>query len=104
MYDFVKDTLFLASYNYKIGDKSLKFGFIAQDLLNDKIGDNIIEAQQVVDDGEEPYLGYDIMNYTHTLAGALKLNIKKSEDMQEEINALKNEILELKEIINELKK
>ena len=104
MYDFVKDTLFLASYNYKIGDKSLKFGFIAQDLLNDKIGDNIIEAQQVVDDGEEPYLGYDIMNYTHTLAGALKLNIKKSENMQEEINALKNEILELKEIINELKK
>lgn len=89
MYNFVKDTLYLTSYNYKEGNKNLKFGFIAQDLLNDKIGDNIVEAQQITDDGEEPYLGYDTMNYTHTLAGALKVAIQEIETLKEEIKALK---------------
>lgn len=89
MYNFVKDTLYLTSYNYKEGNKNLKFGFIAQDLLNDKIGDNIVEAQQITDDGEESYLGYDTMNYTHTLAGALKVAIQEIETLKEEIKALK---------------
>ena len=89
MYNFVKDTLYLTSYNYKEGSKNLKFGFIAQDLLNDKIGDNIIEAQQLTDNEETSYLGYDTMNYTHTLAGALKVAINEIEKLKEEIKALK---------------
>ena len=89
MYNFVKDTLYLTSYNYKEGSKNLKFGLIAQDLLNNKIGDNIIEDQQLTDNEETSYLGYDTMNYTHTLAGALKVAINEIEKLKEEIRKIK---------------
>lgn len=85
MYNFVKDDLALATYNMKDEEKSsgLKYGFIAQDIVNTKIGYNIIDQSN-----EDDYIGYDTMNYTNALAGALKEAINKIEQQQEQINQL----------------
>lgn len=88
-YNFVKDDLYLTTYNFIEGDKSVKYGFMAQDLMGTKIGDNIVTSEQAEEGEDTPYLGYDIMNYTHSLAGALKVAIQEIETLKEEIKALK---------------
>ena len=88
MYDFVKDDLSMATYTMKDDkEQKLKYGFIAQDIINTKIGENIVYQ----DNNEEgSFLGYDTMNYTSALAGALKQAINEIEKLKEEINNLKN--------------
>jgi hypothetical protein len=108
MYNFVKDDLGLATYNF-IGDDKQKMNFIAQDLLynadgtDNKIGQMIVNpvavpteeeielAKSKLDEGQEyeyPTLSYDMGMYISVLAGALKESINKIEE-------LKNKILEL---------
>ena len=99
MYDFIRDDLFLTSYNWiEDPEKEEKLGFIAQDIVDTKVGEKIIICNRDRDDT----LGYDSGNFEATIAGALKVNINKTEAMQEEINTLKDEITQLKEIINNL--
>ena len=99
MYDFIRDDLFLTSYNWiEDPEKEEKLGFIAQDIVNTKVGEKIIICNRDRDDT----LGYDSGNFEATIAGALKVNINKTEIMQKEIDTLKNEIAQLKEIINNL--
>jgi hypothetical protein len=99
MYNFIRDDLFLTSYNWiEDPEKEEKLGFIAQDIVDTKVGEKIIICNRDRDNT----LGYDSGNFEATIAGALKVNINKTETMQKEIDTLKNEIAQLKEIINNL--
>lgn len=113
MYNFVKDDLELAKYNFKGQDKE-KLNFIAQDLLynidgtDNKVGqfivppvapnteEEIAAIKETLEDGQEyhdPTLSYDMGNYISVLAGALKSAIN-------EIEKLKQEVISLKQIID----
>ncbi|MBC5997978.1 hypothetical protein EAI30_13685 [Romboutsia ilealis] len=84
MYDFVNNDLYIARYNF-IGNDNNKYGFIAQDIVNTKVGSEIITC----DRNSSDTLGYDTSNYTNVLAGALKEAINEIEKLKEEIKALK---------------
>lgn len=84
MYDFVNNDLYIAKYNF-IGDNNNKYGFIAQDIVDTKVGSEIITCDRENNDT----LGYDTSNYTNVLAGALKEAINEIEKLKEEIKALK---------------
>lgn len=90
LYNFVKNDLYLAKYNYKKSDKDT-VGFIAQDLLEVNVEDdkayNI--ANTIVQVDEENNLSYDTGAYTSVIAGALKKAILKIEELEKEINSLK---------------
>ena len=109
MYDFVKNDLELATYNFK-GQEEQSMNFIAQDLLynldgtDNKIGQMIInpvappteeeieEAKAKLEDGQEynyPTLSYDMGMYISVLAGALKTALNKIDNLTEEIKNLK---------------
>lgn len=93
MYDFVKDELSMVTYTMKDDEEQkLKYGFIAQDIINTKIGENIVYQ---VNDEESSFLGYDTMNYTSTLAGALKQTINEIENLKKEIEELKTRLAAL---------
>ena len=100
LYNFIRDDLYLASYNW-INDPEgeEKLGFIAQDIVDTKVGEKIIVCNRDRDDT----LGYDSGNFEATIAGALKVNILNSEATQEEVNELKNKVSELEKLVNELK-
>ena len=87
MYNFVKDELFPCMYNF-IGDNEVKYGFIAQDICNTKVGENIV-TKEISEGDTKNYMSYDTMNYTNALAGALKEAIKEIEKLKEEVKALK---------------
>lgn len=92
MYNFVKDDLPIATYNY-IDDDTEKVGFIAQDIIyNEDESDNII-GQLIVNpqsyNEEEGHLTYDINNYVSVLAGALQVALKKIDELENEINNIK---------------
>ena len=84
MYEFVKNDLYLSTYNFKGSDEE-KIGFIAQDIVDTKIGDKILSFNR-----DESTLGYDTSSYTNVIVGALQQAIKKIEDLEEEIKTLKN--------------
>lgn len=87
MYNFVKDELYPCMYNF-IGDNELKYGFIAQDICNTKVGENIV-TKEISEGDTKNYMSYDTMNYTNALAGALKEAINEIEKLKEEIKTLK---------------
>lgn len=84
MYDFVKDTLKLTTFDYKEKSDELSannnLGFIAQDLLGDKIGDLILNSDTDV-------LSYKIGNYINVLAGALQVALKKIDKLEKIIES-----------------
>lgn len=111
MYDFVKNDLELATYNF-IGQEEQNMNFIAQDLLynldgtDNKIGQMIInpvapptkeeieEAKAKLEEGQEynyPTLSYDMGMYISVLAGALKNAINEIETLKLEIKELRGE-------------
>jgi hypothetical protein len=106
MYNFVKNDLELATYNY-INSEERHINFIAQDLLanedgtDNKVGQFIINpvpvpAKEDIENGEPyPLLSYNTNIYTSVLAGALKESIDKIEEDNEKIKTLENEIKEL---------
>lgn len=110
MYNFVKDDLELAKYNFKGQDKE-ELNFIAQDLLynldgtDNKVGqfivppvapnteEEIVAIKETLEEGQEyhdPTLSYDMGNYISVLAGALKEAIIKIEEQQKLIDKLIN--------------
>ncbi len=110
MYNFVKDDLELAKYNFKGQDKK-ELNFIAQDLLynldgtDNKVGqfivppvapnteEEIAAIKETLEEGQEyhdPTLSYDMGNYISVLAGALKEAISNIEKLKEEISQLKS--------------
>lgn len=92
MYNFVKDDLALAKFNY-IGHKETEIGFIAQDLIynadgtENKVGNYIVDAKTARE--ENRTLSYNTGNYTNVLAGALKQAIQKIEELEREVEELK---------------
>lgn len=109
MYNFVRDDLELAKYNFK-GQDTEEINFIAQDLLynvdgtDNKIGqfivnpvapnteEEILEIKNNLEEGQEyhdPTLSYDIGNYVSVLAGALKSAINEIEMLKQEVTLLK---------------
>jgi hypothetical protein len=114
MYNFVRDDLGLAEYNYKCDEKKeKKLNFIAQDLLvNEDGSDNVVgqmivkpvpvptkkeikEAKAKLEDGqtyEYPTLSYDINTYVSVLAGALKEAIFKIEELTIKIEELESKV------------
>ena len=92
MYNFVKDDLALAKFNY-IGHKDTEIGFIAQDLIynadgtENKVGNYIVDAKTARE--ENRTLSYNTGNYTNVLAGALKQAIQKIEELEREVEELK---------------
>ena len=83
MYDFVKDELNLAKYNY-INENDTTVGFIAQDIEKTKVGSEFIHSN------DEGYLSYDSGAYVNILAGALKKAIEKIEVLENRLNEIKN--------------
>ena len=82
LYNFVKDNLKLATYDYKdTGNEDEyskgKLGFIAQDFLNNPIGRSIVQQE------DDSYLSYDLNNYINLLAGALQKAILNIENLKE---------------------
>ena len=88
LYNFVKDDLFLAKYNF-IGETEEKIGFIAQDLLyntdgtDNKIGQIIVSTKDSA--RANAPLSYNVGNYVNVLAGALKQAILKIEDLEKRL-------------------
>lgn len=89
LYNFVRDDLMMAEYNF-IGDDEKFIGFIAQDLLYNADGsDNVIGQIIVNKPGEEQApLSYNEKNYMGILAGALRKAIKKIEDLEKRVEEL----------------
>ena len=92
---FIKDTLRLASYRYNTalekGETETNIGFIAQDILYDKVGSNIV---QLADKNDlDSQLSYNQGNYISIIAGALQQEILKRD---QEIQELRSEIKNLK--------
>lgn len=86
-YEFVKDRLPIAMYNYISDDEKLpKIGFIAQDLLcdeqgnDDKVGQLIVNKLTDTEEGEK--LGYDINNVLGVMIGAMQVMAKKIEGLE----------------------
>lgn len=87
LYDFVRDDLFLTSYNWKSDEKKdEKLGFIAQDIVDTKVGEKVIVCNRDSDDT----LGYDSGNFEAVIAGALQVAIKKIEQLEARIEELEN--------------
>ena len=92
MYEFVRDDLKLAKYNYINKREDFKeeendiLGFIAQDIKeeNKKVADILLQEDK------NGLLSYDSSTYTNILAGALQKAIDKIEKLELEIALLKN--------------
>lgn len=84
LYKFVKDNLKLATYDYTTFNKGEennnkgKLGFIAQDFLNNPVGQSILQEK-----GTDGYLTYDLNNYINLLAGALQKSINNIENLKQ---------------------
>ena len=99
LYNFVKDDLNIATYDYierkqEDEDKSKnKIGFIAQDIVDTKVGSKLIKKDKVeaetalFKEGDET-LSYDLTDYVNILAGALKTAINEIEVLKEKITEL----------------
>ena len=103
LYNFVKNDLKLCEYNYtkeflcsNIDNFENKLGFIAQDLVNKKVG-NLIVGEHEGD------LAYNLNNYVSVIAGALQVEIKKGEERDKEIEIIKSENTSLKQELSEIK-
>ena len=86
LYNFYKD-IELAKYNYK-GQEHNEFGFIAQDIINTKVG------SEIVIECEEGHL-YSIGSYASSIAGALKHSISEIENLKQENLNIKKQLEDL---------
>lgn len=82
---FVKDNLNLATYNMKTDkDAKKQLGFIAQDIMDTKLGSLIVEKGET----EEDRLTYSLSNYVNVLAGALKESLNKIDTLEKRLEKL----------------
>ena len=90
LYNFVKDDLMMAEYNF-IGEDRKTIGFIAQDLLynidgsDNKVGQIIVNKDE---NNEQAPLTYSEKNYVGVLAGALRQAIKEIESLKQRVEEL----------------
>ena len=105
-YDFIRDDLGLATYNYnkeyKTTDTHTKLNFIAQDILYDiehdcenKVGNLIVQAEDAME--QQGSLRYDPEIYTSVIAGALKESINKIEELEDKNKKLEERLAMLEE-------
>ena len=83
LYDFIKDELYLAEFNYKVpeyrqDEKSDSIGFIAQDIKGSKVGNKLLKDNNGI-------LSYDSATYISVIAGALQKAIEKIEILENKI-------------------
>ena len=90
LYNFVKDDLVTAKFNF-IGDDKQHIGFIAQDLLYNADGTDNRIGQIIVNkpDDERSPLSYNEKIYVNVLAGALRYAINEIENLKNKIDKLK---------------
>lgn len=83
LYDFIKEELYLAEFNYKVpeyrkDEKSDSIGFIAQDIKGSKVGNKLLKDNNGI-------LSYDSATYISVIAGALQKAIEKIEILENKI-------------------
>ena len=101
--EFVKNDLYMATYDYKLdttgmedGEKeqvtsmnNRQIGFIAQDVKDSKVGKYL-----VTEDGQG-ILGYETSNWTSIIAGALQHEIRTREAETNELREMVNNIINM---------
>lgn len=101
--EFVKNDLYMATYDYKLdttgmedGEKeqvtsmnNRQIGFIAQDVKDSKVGKYL-----VTEDGQG-ILGYETANWTSIIAGALQHEIRTREAETNELREMVNNIINM---------
>jgi hypothetical protein len=102
LHDFIKRDLKLCQYNfnneYYEGDidkvkNKLKFGFIAQDVMDTKIGKLIFNSGN---------FQYEESNYISVIAGALQVEIQKREELEKENRLLKEHVESMEDRLSKL--
>ena len=89
IYNFVKDDLKIAIYNYKdIQDEDEKsFGFVAQDIEDTKVSSILLRGNK---NTEGTYLSYDLSSYVSVLANALSTSLNKIEVLENRLNEIES--------------
>lgn len=91
LYDFVKNDLKLCEYNY-INNEDINLNFIAQDIVDTKIGSLFVTRD------ESGYLGFKLNhNYINIAFGALQHEISQREKLENRVNELEKELIIIKE-------
>ena len=101
--EFVKNDLYMATYDYKLdtvgmedGEKeqvismnNRQIGFIAQDVKDSKVG------KYLVTEDDQGILGYETANWTSIIAGALQHEIRTREAETNEFREMVNNIINM---------
>ena len=101
--EFVKNDLYMATYDYKLdttgmedGEKeqvtsmnNRQIGFIAQDVKDSKVG------KYLVTEDDQGILGYETSNWTSIIAGALQHEIRTREAETNELREMVNNIINM---------
>ena len=101
--EFVKNDLYMATYDYKLdttgmedGEKeqvtsmnNRQIGFIAQDVKDSKVG------KYLVTEDDQGTLGYETANWTSIIAGALQHEIRTREAETNELREMVNNIINM---------
>ena len=101
--EFVKNDLYMATYDYKLdttgmedGEKeqvtsmnNRQIGFIAQDVKDSKVG------KYLVTEDDQGILGYETSNWTSIIAGALQHEIRTREAETNEFREMVNNIINM---------
>lgn len=101
--EFVKNDLYMATYDYKLntagmedGEKeqvtsmnNRQIGFIAQDIKDSKVG------KYLITEDDQGILGYETANWTSIIAGALQHEIRTREAETNELREMVNNIINM---------
>ncbi len=101
LYSFIKNDLKLCEYNYndeyygECTDNNFKnkLGFVAQDISDTLVGSIIVGEN-------EGALAYNLNNYTSVIAGALQVEITKSEEKDKKIKELEMRLEKIENLLN----
>jgi len=101
LYSFIKNDLKLCEYNYNdeyYGDCTdnnfrNKLGFVAQDISDTLVGSIIVGEN-------EGALAYNLNNYTSVIAGALQVEITKSEEKDRKIKELETRLEKIENLLD----
>ena len=102
LYTFIGEELRLCEYNYTEeftngddmdDDFRNRIGFIAQDIAKTKVGGILVGDH-------EGSLAYDLNNYVSIIAGALQVEITKSEEKDRRIKELETQLEKIENLLN----
>ena len=101
MHEFINNDLELFEFNFKNSDKSKtlynQLGFIANDMFNTNIGSKFIEFDEEI----EEYV-FNHSFYENIIAGALKCEIKKRQELENKVEELNKKLDSLTDMINKI--